>query len=87
MLRRMNSNLRLIAFVIRSVEASHRAIRSQTLECPMSKTVSLPGPSKSKTIGAWSTQVLIPTHLIACRRRSRDREAVASCALSISSPR
>jgi hypothetical protein len=53
----------------------------------MSKTVSLPGPSKSKTIGAWSTQVLIPTYLIACRRRSRDREAVASCALSISSPR
>ena len=52
----------------------------------MSQAISLPRPCKSKAIGAWSTQVLIPTHLIASRRRSRDGEAVASCAPSISFP-
>ena len=53
----------------------------------MSQAISLPRPPKSKIIGARGTQVLIPTHLIASRRRCRDGDLVASCAPSMSSPR
>jgi hypothetical protein len=53
----------------------------------MSQAISLPRAPKSKSIGAWAAQVLIPAHLIAYRRRSRDGEGVASCALSMLSPR